>query len=95
MTDRDLYSIDEARQRLGGISRNSLYQILRTGQLASVVIGGRRFVSATAIAEFIARSTTTVSPAQAAARSSAVVSHARNLSASSLFVHARRSESKG
>jgi hypothetical protein len=41
MTDRDLYSIDEARERLGSISRNSLYQILRTGQLASVVIGGR------------------------------------------------------
>lgn len=95
MTDRDLYSIDEARERLGGISRNSLYQILRTGQLASVVIGGRRFVSAAAIAQFIARSTTTVSPTHAAARSPAPASQARNLSASPLFVHARRSESKG
>ena len=69
MIDRDLYTIQEARQRLGGVSRNSIYGLLRTGQLASVVIGCRRFIAATAIAELIAKSTTTVSPAQDAARS--------------------------
>ena len=46
MKDRDLYSIDEARERLGGISRNSIYQLLHKGQLASVRIGTRRLVSA-------------------------------------------------
>jgi len=44
--DRALYSIEETRARLGGISRNSLYAMLRAGDLPSVVIGCRRFVSA-------------------------------------------------
>jgi hypothetical protein len=47
--DRALYSIEETRARLGGISRNSLYAMLRAGSLPSVVIGCRRFVSAEAI----------------------------------------------
>ena len=68
MKDRDLYSIDEARERLGGISRNSIYQLLRKGQLASVIIGTRRLVSAAAIDQLIANSTTTTSPTVAAAR---------------------------
>ena len=66
--DRDLYSIAEARERLGGISRNSIYALLRSGELASVVLGCRRFITAVAIAELIAKSTTTVSPALDAAR---------------------------
>lgn len=33
MKERDLYSIDEARERLGGISRNLIYEILRSGRL--------------------------------------------------------------
>jgi hypothetical protein len=66
--DRDLYSFTEARARLGGISRNSIYAMLRCGELASVVIGCRRFIAASAIADLIARSTTTTSPAQDAAR---------------------------
>ena len=39
MQDRALYSIQEARKLLGGISRNTIYGLLRTGELASVVIG--------------------------------------------------------
>jgi len=42
----ELYSIQEARKLLGGISRNTIYQLLRSGELASVVIGCRRFISA-------------------------------------------------
>ena len=68
MKQRDLYSIEEARERLGGISRNSIYQLLRKGQLASVIIGSRRLVSAAAIAQLIANSTTTTSPKDAAVR---------------------------
>jgi hypothetical protein len=34
--DRALYSIEETRARLGGISRNSLYAMLRAGDLQSV-----------------------------------------------------------
>ncbi len=66
--DRALYSIKETRARLGGISRSSLYAMLRAGDLPSVVIGCRRFVSAEAIAELISHSTTSISPSQDAAR---------------------------
>ena len=65
----ELYSIQEARKLLGGISRNTIYQLLRSGELASVVIGCRRFISAAAITELITRSTTSVSPARASTRS--------------------------
>lgn len=69
MQDRALYSIQEARKLLGGISRNTIYRLLRTGELASVVIGCRRFISGAAIAELVARSTTTISPSLASTRS--------------------------
>lgn len=69
MQDRALYSIQEARKLLGGISRNTIYGLLRTGALASVVVGCRRFISSAAIAEFINRATTTVSPSLASTRS--------------------------
>jgi predicted DNA-binding transcriptional regulator AlpA len=63
MKERALYSISEARELLGGISRNSIYALLRDGRLPSVVLGCRRFVSGAAITQLIDRSTTTVSPA--------------------------------
>jgi len=69
MKERDLYSIDEARERLGGISRNLIYEVLRSGRLSSVVLGSRRFIPAAAITQLIAQSATTISPAEAAARS--------------------------
>jgi hypothetical protein len=62
MKDRQLYSIAESRELLGGISRNTIYVLLRAGDLSSVVIGRRRFISAAAIADFITASTTTMSP---------------------------------
>ena len=54
--------------RLGGMSRNSLYAMLRAGSLPSVVIGCRRFVCAEAIATLISSYTTSVSPSQDAVR---------------------------
>lgn len=69
MIGRELYSIKEARELLGGISRNSIYELLRSGDLPSVVLGCRRFIAATAIAELIEKSTTRVSPSQDCARS--------------------------
>jgi hypothetical protein len=68
MKNRSLYSIAEAREMLGGISRNTIYALLHTGDLPSVVIGCRRFVSESAIADLIAKSTTTQSPAMDPAR---------------------------
>jgi hypothetical protein len=67
--DRALYSIEETRARLGGISRNSLCAMLRAASLPSVVIGCRRFVSAEAIAALIKNSTTSISRSQDAVRS--------------------------
>ena len=68
MKNHSLYSIAEAREMLGGISRNTIYGLLHTGDLPSVVIGCRRFVSGSAIAELIEKSTTTQSPALDPAR---------------------------
>jgi excisionase family DNA binding protein len=69
MQTRALYSIQEARKQLGGISRNTIYRLLRSGELASVVIGSRRFISPAAIAELVATSTTNISPSLASTRS--------------------------
>ena len=68
MNERKLYSISEARELMGGICRNSLYALLNRGEIASVVIGCRRFVTKEAISEFIERSTTTVTPSAEPAR---------------------------
>src|SRR3954471_3671098 len=65
--DRELYSIEQARVLLGGIARNTLYDLLRSGALASVPIGRRRFISARAIAAFIAENSTTHGPEGAVA----------------------------
>lgn len=62
MKTRELYSIEEARSLLGGISRMTIYELLNGGELASLVIGRRRFIPAGAIAAFIAASATNIAP---------------------------------
>jgi hypothetical protein len=91
--ERALYSIEETRARLGGISRNSLYAMLRTGDLPSVVIGCRRFISAEAIVALINSSTTSTSPSQDAVRSRRpLISAGRSLSSTTRFgVRVRKS----
>ena len=64
MKDRELYSIEDARFLLGGIARKTIYDLLNDGELASVVIGRRRFIPAAAITAFIGTSTTHVAPAE-------------------------------
>jgi excisionase family DNA binding protein len=66
--DLEPYSIEEARALLGGIARNTIYELMRTGSIPSVVIGRRRFISADSISVFIAAASTTVSPAVNGAR---------------------------
>lgn len=41
---RKAYSIEEARQLLGGISRATLYALIRNGELKTVIVAGRRLV---------------------------------------------------
>jgi hypothetical protein len=78
--DRELYSIEQARALLGGIARNTLYDLLRSGALASVPIGRRRFISARAIAAFIAESSTTTAPEGALASAAQAVQMRMRLS---------------
>jgi excisionase family DNA binding protein len=54
---------------LGGISRNTIYKMLKSGALASVVFGTRRFISDEAIDRFVSASSTTESPAIAPLKS--------------------------
>lgn len=62
MKDPELYSIEDARFLLGGIARKTIYDLLNDGELASVVIGRRRFIPASAITAFIATTTTNTAP---------------------------------
>jgi Helix-turn-helix domain len=63
MDARELYSIEDARFMLGGITRATSYDLLNSGELSSVVIGRRRFIPAAAIRAFIATSASNVAPA--------------------------------
>lgn len=64
MKTRELYSIEEARSLLGGISRPTIYELLNRGELESVLIGRRRLISAAAITSFIATATTNTAPSE-------------------------------
>jgi excisionase family DNA binding protein len=68
MAMRTLYSIKEAQEQLGGISRNSIYRLLNEGNLTSVVLGSRRFITAAAIAELVEKSSASETPAAKPAR---------------------------
>ena len=50
MDTRELYSIEEDRFVLGGMSRATTHELHSSGELPSMVIGRRRFVRAAAIA---------------------------------------------
>ena len=81
--DRELYSIEQARALLGGIARNTLYGLIRSGELASVPIGRRRFIAASAIAAFIATTSTTEGPEGKLASAGREVARGLNLQPSS------------
>lgn len=54
MPDRVLLTVEEAAARLR-IGRTNAYALVRTGQLASVLIGRLRRIPAEAVAEYAAR----------------------------------------
>jgi hypothetical protein len=64
MESLQLYTITEARKLLGGISRNSIYALMNSGTLPSVVVRHRRFIAAAAILRFIEESTSTEAPSK-------------------------------
>jgi excisionase family DNA binding protein len=53
-TERDAYSVDDARFRLGGASRDTIERLIKRGELRSFTVGRRRFVSSAELARFIA-----------------------------------------
>jgi excisionase family DNA binding protein len=62
VVDRNLYTINETRERLGGMSRSFIYTLIASGRLASVKIGRRRFVPKDAIDAFVASAARTRMP---------------------------------
>lgn len=54
LTQRDLYPIPEVRQRLGGISHTSFYEIVKRCEIKIVKIGRRSFVTAAEIGRYVA-----------------------------------------
>ena len=50
---RDALSVVEARERLGGISNATFYELVKEGQLRTFKIGRRRLISQEAITDFI------------------------------------------
>ena len=51
--DREAYTVDEARQKLGGICRKTIYDLINSGDLASFTLGRRRLISGNAIRAYI------------------------------------------
>jgi hypothetical protein len=49
-----LYSLTQARQQLGGISHEKLYQLVRAGDLEIVKLGRRSFVARDELTRFAA-----------------------------------------
>jgi len=55
VTDQLLVSIEEARGKLGNISRTTVYQLINDGELTKVNIGTRGFITAESIASYVQR----------------------------------------
>lgn len=53
--ERLLYPLPEVRERLGGISRTTLYALIGRGELDVVKIGQRSFITQAALTDFVAR----------------------------------------
>ncbi len=53
LAERDAYTVPQTRQRLGGISQESYYGLVKSGALKTFLIGTRRYTSPEAIAAFI------------------------------------------
>lgn len=51
--ERRLISVAEAREWLGGISRSTLYTLVKRGELSLVKIGSRSFVQAEELDDFM------------------------------------------
>jgi hypothetical protein len=55
VTDQLLVSFDDTREKLGGISRTTVYELINSGELVKVNIGTRGFITADSIAGYVQR----------------------------------------
>ena len=55
MSERLLYTIDSARELLGGLARSYLYELLAQGVIRSVKVGRRRLIARQDLEEFVER----------------------------------------
>lgn len=53
--DRLLIPYDDTRERLGGIGRTTLYELIERGELTRVNIGRRGFITAKSLAAYVDR----------------------------------------
>lgn len=52
--DQMLYDVDASCEQLGNIGRVKFYELVKSGELKTVKIGRRRFVSREALETFVA-----------------------------------------
>jgi predicted DNA-binding transcriptional regulator AlpA len=57
MEGQALVSIPEVKERVGGLSRSRIYQLIRDGELQRVKIGARAFVTEESLSSFFDRLT--------------------------------------
>lgn len=50
-----LWSTTESRRQLGGVSRETLYQLLNKRELASIKLGRKRLILAESVRSYVAR----------------------------------------
>lgn len=50
---KQLLTVEEASDELGGISRSKTYELIRSGDLRSVQIGRRRLIPKDAVIDFV------------------------------------------
>ena len=55
MGERLLYTIDSARELLGGLARSYLYELLARGVIRSVKVGRRRMIARQDLEEYVER----------------------------------------
>lgn len=53
--ERLLYTIDGARELLGGLARSYLYELLTKGMIRSVKVGRRRMIARRDLEEYVER----------------------------------------
>jgi excisionase family DNA binding protein len=57
--DALLHPVDDAMRVLGGISRTTLWQLTKSGELQSVKIGSRVFITDASVRDYVERLSTT------------------------------------